>query len=106
MARDRKDSALHEKVFTRFSVSYPAAQTIENGKKKLNEFCQQNRINNPDIQYIPTGPDNNRSFIAEIYVFIPKLHRKLYARETGSTKKVAGASAALSIVRQMLAIHS
>ena len=55
----------------------------------------------PDINYKPTGPDNNRSFIAEIYLYINKLHRKLYAREGGSNKKTAGASAGLSIVRQL-----
>lgn len=75
--------------------------TIDNGKKKLNEYCQQNRMNIPDIQYKPTGPDNNRSFVAEIFLYVPKLHRKLYAREAGSNKKVSGASAALSIVRQL-----
>jgi len=50
--------------------------TIDNGKKKLNEYCQQNRLPIPDIQYRPTGPDNNRSFVAEINMFIHKLHRQ------------------------------
>ena len=71
--------------------------TLENGKAKLNEFCQQNKLQMPQIMFRNAGQDQQSGFLAEIYLYIPKLHRKLYASSRGSNKKTAGTSTALSI---------
>ena len=75
--------------------------TVENGKKKLNEWCQQNKQRQPECHYTPTGPDNQRSFYAEMRIFVPQLKRQIFAREHGSNKKVSSSAAALSLVRQL-----
>jgi ATP-dependent RNA helicase A len=75
--------------------------TIENGRKKLNEYCQEIRVQPPQALFRAVGPDTNQSFLAEINFYVPKLHRSLQARESASTKKSAERSASLSIVRQL-----
>ncbi|CBY18913.1 unnamed protein product [Oikopleura dioica] len=55
--------------------------TIENGRKKLNEYCQEIRMQPPQAIFRAVGPDNNQ--------------------ESASTKKSAERSASLSIVRQL-----
>ncbi|XP_078685093.1 ATP-dependent RNA helicase A-like isoform X1 [Branchiostoma floridae x Branchiostoma belcheri] len=74
--------------------------TLDNAKQRLHQFMQQNRIQ-ADYRYSPTGPDHNRSFVAEMTIFVKQLHRNISAREHGSNKKIAAQSAALSLVRQL-----
>ncbi|EDW58749.2 uncharacterized protein Dvir_GJ18398 [Drosophila virilis] len=74
--------------------------TIENAKDRLNIYKQSNNIRD-DYKYTPVGPDHARSFMAELSIFVPALKRKVTARETGSNKKSASKSCALSLVRQL-----
>ncbi|KAH8338766.1 hypothetical protein KR074_004162, partial [Drosophila pseudoananassae] len=74
--------------------------TIENAKDRLNMYKQANNIRD-DYKYTPVGPDHARSFMAELSIFVPALKRKVTARETGSNKKAASKSCALSLVRQL-----
>ncbi|KAK1787167.1 hypothetical protein P4O66_017023, partial [Electrophorus voltai] len=74
--------------------------TLENAKARLNQFFQKERIQT-DYTYNQVGPDHNRSFIAEMTVFVRQLGRKIFAREHGSNKKLAAQSCALSLVRQL-----
>ncbi|CAN0389240.1 unnamed protein product [Lampetra fluviatilis] len=74
--------------------------TLENAKSRLHQYFQKERIQ-ADYTYSQVGPDHNRSFIAEMQLFIKKLGRKIFAREHGSNKKLAAQSCALSLVRQL-----
>ncbi|XP_023658222.2 ATP-dependent RNA helicase A [Paramormyrops kingsleyae] len=74
--------------------------TLENAKARLNQFFQKEK-NQTEYKYSQVGPDHNRSFIAEMSVFVRQLGRKIFAREHGSNKKLAAQSCALSIVRQL-----
>ncbi|XP_032585877.2 dosage compensation regulator isoform X1 [Drosophila mojavensis] len=74
--------------------------TIENAKDRLNIYKQSNNIKD-DYKYTPVGPDHARSFMAELSIYVPALKRKVTARETGSNKKSASKSCALSLVRQL-----
>ena len=62
--------------------------TLENGRQQLNQFCVDNRIQAPQANFRAVGPDNMRSFLAEMTFYVPKLRRSLQARESASTKKV------------------
>ncbi|CDQ68495.1 unnamed protein product [Oncorhynchus mykiss] len=72
--------------------------TLENAKARLNQFFQKEK-NQTDYKYSQVGPDHNRSFIAEMQLFVRQL--EIIAREHGSNKKLAAQSSALSIVRQL-----
>uniref|UniRef100_A0A8B9LTK3 RNA helicase n=1 Tax=Astyanax mexicanus TaxID=7994 RepID=A0A8B9LTK3_ASTMX len=74
--------------------------TLENAKARLNQFFQKEKIQT-DYKYSQVGPDHNRSFIAEMTIFVRQLGRKIFAREHGSNKKLAAQSCALSLVRQL-----
>ncbi|XP_035279928.1 ATP-dependent RNA helicase A isoform X2 [Anguilla anguilla] len=74
--------------------------TLENAKARLNQFFQKER-NQTDYKYSQVGPEHNRSFIAEMSIFVRQLGRKIFAREHGSNKKLAAQSCALSTVRQL-----
>ncbi|KAH8372362.1 hypothetical protein KR093_011205, partial [Drosophila rubida] len=74
--------------------------TIENAKDRLNIYKQSNNIRD-DYKYTPVGPDHARSFMAELSIYVSALKRKVTARETGSNKKSASKSCALSLVRQL-----
>ncbi|KAH8394703.1 hypothetical protein KR222_002076, partial [Zaprionus bogoriensis] len=74
--------------------------TIENAKDRLNIYKQTNNIRD-DYKYTPVGPEHARSFMAELSIFVPALKRRVTARETGSNKKSASKSCALSLVRQL-----
>ncbi|KAK2704992.1 hypothetical protein QYM36_017142 [Artemia franciscana] len=74
--------------------------TIENAKSKLHQFMQENRIT-AEYRYSSVGPDNSRSFIAEMSFYVTKLSRQITAREAGSNKMAASKSCALSLVRQL-----
>lgn len=74
--------------------------TIENAKARLNQWLQQNKLN-PDYKYTSVGPDHNRSFMAELTIFVRQLKRSVTGRESGSNKQSASKSCALSIVRQL-----
>uniref|UniRef100_A0A8C7IKR5 RNA helicase n=1 Tax=Oncorhynchus kisutch TaxID=8019 RepID=A0A8C7IKR5_ONCKI len=74
--------------------------TLENAKARLNQFFQKEKNQN-DYKYSQVGPDQNRSFIAEMQLFVIQLGRKIFTREHGSNKKLAAQSSALSIVRQL-----
>ncbi|TSO57287.1 ATP-dependent RNA helicase A [Bagarius yarrelli] len=74
--------------------------TLENAKARLNQFFQKEKIQT-DYKYNQVGPDHNRSFIAEMTIFVKQLRRNIFAREHGSNKKLAAQSCALSLVRQL-----
>ncbi|RZF44519.1 hypothetical protein LSTR_LSTR002292 [Laodelphax striatellus] len=71
--------------------------TIENGKSKLHQFMQTNKIN-ADYKYTVVGM---RSFVAEMSFYVKQLQRTIVGRESGSNKQQASKSCALSIVRQL-----
>uniref|UniRef100_A0A8C2ZEU4 RNA helicase n=1 Tax=Cyclopterus lumpus TaxID=8103 RepID=A0A8C2ZEU4_CYCLU len=74
--------------------------TLENAKARLNQFFQKEKTS-AEYKYSQVGPDHNRSFIAEMQLFVRQLGRKITAREHGSNKKLAAQSCALSLVRQL-----
>ncbi|XP_012495448.1 PREDICTED: ATP-dependent RNA helicase A isoform X1 [Propithecus coquereli] len=74
--------------------------TLENAKARLNQYFQKEKIQG-EYKYTQVGPDHNRSFIAEMTVYIKQLGRRIFAREHGSNKKLAAQSCALSLVRQL-----
>ncbi|CAN8020629.1 unnamed protein product [Ixodes persulcatus] len=74
--------------------------TIDNAKSRLHQFMQMNKIN-ADYTYSEIGPSHNKSFIAEMAIFVRKLNMKVHAREQGSNKQIASKSCALSLVRQL-----
>uniref|UniRef100_I3IUS8 RNA helicase n=2 Tax=Oreochromis niloticus TaxID=8128 RepID=I3IUS8_ORENI len=74
--------------------------TLENAKARLNQFFQKEKTS-AEYKYSQVGPDHNRSFIAEMQLFVKQLGRRITAREHGSNKKLAAQSCALSLVRQL-----
>uniref|UniRef100_A0A3Q3ICP9 RNA helicase n=1 Tax=Monopterus albus TaxID=43700 RepID=A0A3Q3ICP9_MONAL len=74
--------------------------TLENAKARLNQFFQKEKTST-EYKYSQVGPDHNRSFIAEMQLFVKQLGRRITAREHGSNKKLAAQSCALSLVRQL-----
>ncbi len=74
--------------------------TMENAKSKLNIWMQDNKVK-ADYHYSTMGPDHNRSFVAEMKVYVRQLGRDVAAREAGSNKQSASKSCALSLVRQL-----
>ncbi|XP_075038353.1 ATP-dependent RNA helicase A isoform X2 [Mixophyes fleayi] len=74
--------------------------TLENAKARLNQFFQKEKTQG-EYKYTQVGPDHNRSFFAEMALFVKQLGRKITAREHGSNKKLAAQSCALSVVRQL-----
>lgn len=74
--------------------------TVENAKGRLFLFLQQTRQPR-DMSICPAGPDNNRSFVAEMTVYVPKLRRTIYAKEHAGTKKQASNGLALQLVSQL-----
>ncbi|KAM8849935.1 ATP-dependent RNA helicase A isoform 2-T7 [Spinachia spinachia] len=74
--------------------------TLENAKARLNQFFQKEKAS-AEYKYSQVGPDHNRSFIAEMQLFVRQLGRRITAREHGSNKKLAAQSCALSLVRQL-----
>ncbi|NXX74251.1 DHX9 helicase, partial [Urocolius indicus] len=74
--------------------------TLENAKARLNQFFQKEKIQE-DYKYTEMGPDHNRSFIAEMNIYVKQLGRRIFSREHGSNKKLAAQSCALSLVRQL-----
>ncbi|NWU48574.1 DHX9 helicase, partial [Dromas ardeola] len=74
--------------------------TMENAKARLNQFFQKEKIQE-EYKYTEMGPDHNRSFIAEMNIYVKQLGRRIFGREHGSNKKLAAQSCALSLVRQL-----
>ncbi|CAN0294715.1 unnamed protein product [Bubo scandiacus] len=74
--------------------------TLENAKARLNQFFQKEKIQE-EYKYTEMGPDHNRSFIAEMNIYVKQLGRRIFSREHGSNKKLAAQSCALSLVRQL-----
>nr|XP_040564677.1 dosage compensation regulator-like isoform X2 [Lepeophtheirus salmonis] len=74
--------------------------TMENAKSMLHQWMQSNKIRS-DYKYHPAGPDHNRSFVAEMNIYVKELRRNIQAREAGSNKQSASKNCALSLVRQL-----
>ncbi|KFO75597.1 ATP-dependent RNA helicase A, partial [Cuculus canorus] len=74
--------------------------TLENAKARLNQFFQKEKIQE-EYKYTEMGPDHNRSFIAEMNIYVKQLCRRIFSREHGSNKKLAAQACALSLVRQL-----
>ncbi len=53
--------------------------TMENAKSKLNMWMQENRIK-ADYRYSTMGPEHNRSFVAEMKIYVKQLGREVAAR--------------------------
>uniref|UniRef100_A0A8C5U057 RNA helicase n=1 Tax=Malurus cyaneus samueli TaxID=2593467 RepID=A0A8C5U057_9PASS len=74
--------------------------TLENAKARLNQYFQKEKIQE-EYKYTEMGPDHNRSFYAEMNIYVKQLGRRIFSREHGSNKKLAAQSCALSLVRQL-----
>ncbi|XP_030352113.1 ATP-dependent RNA helicase A isoform X4 [Strigops habroptila] len=74
--------------------------TLDNAKARLNQFFQKEKIQE-EYKYTEMGPDHNRSFVAEMNIYVKQLGRRIFSREHGSNKKLAAQSCALSLVRQL-----
>ena len=48
--------------------------TLETAKSRLHLYLQQTRQPR-DMQIRPAGPDHNRSFVAEMTIYVPKMHQ-------------------------------
>ncbi|MFH4981464.1 hypothetical protein AB6A40_008173 [Gnathostoma spinigerum] len=75
--------------------------TVENSKKALNEYLQKRRQPALTYETKAMGSDQSRTFTAEASVYIAEKRRTFTGRGQGSSKKVAEAQCAVSIVRQM-----
>ncbi|KAL7672531.1 hypothetical protein ACOME3_007415 [Neoechinorhynchus agilis] len=78
--------------------------TLDNAKARLNEYVQSSfkgRKNANEYKYTSTGPDNQKSFIAQMSVFVKEINREIHAKEHGSSKQQASKAVALSLVRQL-----
>ncbi|CAF3251955.1 unnamed protein product [Rotaria socialis] len=74
--------------------------TIENAKGRLHQYLQKSNLPQ-EYKYTASGPDNLRTFFAELSVFIRERSQTIHARENGSTKQIASKSCALALVRQL-----
>ncbi|ELT91287.1 hypothetical protein CAPTEDRAFT_220258 [Capitella teleta] len=83
-----------------FNADLHGNWTVENAKSRLHQYFQMNKINT-DYKYTITGPDHNRSFVAEMSFFCRSLRQNIHAREHGSNKQMASKNCALSLVRQL-----
>ncbi|XP_056600309.1 ATP-dependent RNA helicase A [Triplophysa dalaica] len=97
---EQDDKATFESEEVDLNAGLHGNWTLDNAKARLNQFFQKEK-NQTDYKYSQVGPDHNRSFIAEMTIFVRQLGRKVIAREHGSTKKLAAQSCALSLVRQL-----
>lgn len=100
MDRIAEQKKLEEAEDVDVNASIHGNWTVENAKSRLHQFLQQHKIHT-DYKYSQIGPDHNRSFIAELNVYVNKIKRNVYAREHGSNKQMASKSCALSLVRQL-----
>ncbi|KAG1934781.1 ATP-dependent RNA helicase A [Pimephales promelas] len=98
--QEQDDKATLESEEVDLNAGLHGNWTLDNAKARLNQFFQKEK-NQTDYKYSQVGPDHNRSFIAEMSIFVRQLGRKVPAREHGSTKKLAAQSCALSLVRQL-----
>ncbi|CAM4590774.1 unnamed protein product [Leuciscus chuanchicus] len=98
--QEQDDKATLESEEVDLNAGLHGNWTLDNAKARLNQFFQKEK-NQTDYKYSQVGPDHNRSFIAEMTIFVRQLGRKVFAREHGSTKKLAAQSCALSLVRQL-----
>jgi ATP-dependent RNA helicase A len=74
--------------------------TIENAKGRLHQYLQKNNLPQ-EYKYTASGPDNLRTFFAELSVYVRERNQTIHARETGSTKQIASKSCSLALVRQL-----
>ncbi|MGH0134247.1 UNVERIFIED_CONTAM: hypothetical protein FKN15_003760 [Acipenser sinensis] len=80
--------------------------TPENAKARLNQFFQKEK-NQADYKYSQVGPDHNRSFIAEMSVFVRQLGRTvcviyiLMKKKEGETMEVYEVNIANDLARQL-----
>ncbi|CAF0826884.1 unnamed protein product [Rotaria sordida] len=95
---DRK--MLEEQEETDTNAAIHGNWTIENGKGRLHQYLQKNNLPQ-EYKYTSSGPDNLRTFFAELSVYIRERNQTIHARENGSTKQIASKSCALALVRQL-----
>ncbi|CAF3771463.1 unnamed protein product [Rotaria sp. Silwood1] len=95
---DRK--MLEEQEETDTNASIHGNWTIENAKGRLHQYLQKNNLSQ-EYKYTSSGPDNLRTFFAELSVYIRERNQTIHARENGSTKQIASKSCALVLVRQL-----
>ena len=62
--------------------------TLENGKGKLHQFLQMNKIN-VDYKYSAFGSDHSKSFAAEMGFYVKSIGKNVHAKEHGSNKQTA-----------------
>jgi ATP-dependent RNA helicase A len=97
------DRATNKRKYDEMAGPEAGNYTLETAKSRLHLFLQQTR-QPKDMQIRPVGPDHNRSFVAEMTIYIPKLHRTIHAKEHASTKKLVGNALALNLVRQLFSL--
>lgn len=81
------------------SASIHGGWTMENCKKGLNEYCQRVRLPIPVYHMRQNDSIGMTNFVAEHCLFVNG--RRISGRGEGSTKKVAEATCALSLIRQL-----
>ena len=74
-----------------------AEPTTNNGHKILRNYCMQNNLEIPEIQYSSTAGLYN----AKIELLIPKFRIILYSNESGNTLNEAGSVSLKSIIEQL-----
>ncbi|XP_065917877.1 ATP-dependent RNA helicase A protein-like isoform X2 [Dysidea avara] len=82
------------------TISDAGNWTLLNAKSRLHLFLQQTRQPRA-MNVCAVGPDHNRSFTAEMTIYVPKLRRTLHVKEHAGTKKQAGNVLALELVTQL-----
>ncbi|UJR34291.1 hypothetical protein I4U23_021695 [Adineta vaga] len=95
---------LEEQEETDTNASIHGNWTIENAKGRLHQYLQKNNLPQ-EYKYTASGPDNLRTFFAELSVYIRERNQTIHARENGSTKQIASKSCALALVRQLFHLN-
>ncbi|CAF4066598.1 unnamed protein product, partial [Rotaria sordida] len=91
---------LEEQEETDTNAAIHGNWTIENAKGRLHQYLQKNNLSQ-EYKYTSSGPDNLRTFFAELSIYIRECNQTIHARENGSTKQIASKSCALALVRQL-----
>ncbi|CAF4216621.1 unnamed protein product, partial [Rotaria sordida] len=91
---------LEEQEETDTNAAIHGNWTIENAKGRLHQYLQKNNLSQ-EYKYTSSGPDNLRTFFAELSICIRERNQTIHARENGSTKQIASKSCALALVRQL-----
>ncbi|XP_057283000.1 ATP-dependent RNA helicase A isoform X5 [Pezoporus wallicus] len=98
--KDEQEAQVTSESEVDLNADLHGSWTLDNAKARLNQFFQKEKIQE-EYKYTEMGPDHNRSFVAEMNIYVKQLGRRIFSREHGSNKKLAAQSCALSLVRQL-----